>query len=477
MHNNDSTNYSKIFYSTSKYLVLKNIFMVITGILSIFIVRLLTPVEYGKWSLVWQLIGTVGPMISLGFLTTLSKFIPEYPDIQRKKLLFSQSISIVLISFSVFAFFYILGNSLFPKFIPQEIKVVKFPFMFFVGCVALINLFEGYYRGLGKFNQWSVIDGSRSIISAGLSILFILILSNRFEILFYTYFSLIFLFLLFLFISLRDHINFNSDLKIEKKIINFSLIMFSGQIVFLLGTSIDSVLLRALLKDPSQVGYYNAGIRIPKLLEAMLISPLSVPFLYYFSHYNISHSRETILEFGSKMLGIIFGFLALFLFSFADKIVLIVFGKMYQESIIILRIYSINLLFWGYQALLLPYFYSINKPLSPVIFLSISYILFFILNLILIPKLKSTAPAITTLIMLIIYNSLLSSTISNQKVKCFRNFTFLTVSILIVTISGFYFSFYISIPIFFIIILTTQILKFSDIELFKKIIKKDTQIS
>ncbi len=82
--------YQKIFYSTGKYVILKNIFMFITGIFGILIVRLLGPSEYGKYALVWQLVGTIGPIISLGWLTTLSKFLPEKNEIEKKNL-FSQS--------------------------------------------------------------------------------------------------------------------------------------------------------------------------------------------------------------------------------------------------------------------------------------------------------------------------------------------------------------------------------------------------
>ncbi|MFQ3675044.1 MAG: oligosaccharide flippase family protein, partial [Endomicrobiia bacterium] len=117
--------YSKIFFSTAKYVLLKNIFMVITGVIGIFIVRLLGPYEYGKWSLVWQLIGTIGPIVSFGFLPTLAKFIPEITEEKKKNDLFSKTLFMFTIIFIVFSLFYIIGWKIFPKIFPKEIRDIK----------------------------------------------------------------------------------------------------------------------------------------------------------------------------------------------------------------------------------------------------------------------------------------------------------------------------------------------------------------
>jgi len=467
---NDASIYSKIFYSTTKYLFLKNVFMFTAGILSIFIVRLLQPAEYGKWALVYQLVATIGPILSLGFLSTLAKFIPEYTDEKRKNELFSQALFVVTLAFLVFSLLYTAGTSLFPKILPQEIKIVKYPFLFFIGTLALVNLIEGFYHGLGKFNQWTTIDGGRSVLSAGLAILFILTLSKRFETVFYTYFFLIFLFLIVLFGSLRKNI-YKVNPKFEPRIVKFSLIILAGQIVFLLGTTIDSVLLRVLLKDPAQVGYYNAGIRIPKMLETMFLSPLSVPFLYYFSHPDTVQSREKILVFGSKMLGIICGLISLFLFSFAKEIVLLLFGNGYSESIPVLRFFSLVLFIIGFIILFSPYFTSLNKPLIVVLGGVISITSMFILNLLLIPCLKSTGPAVSAVLGLIIQALVLLYILLKHKVMGFRNFIVLFFCVTVAVVSGFCLNFYITLLIFILSVLATQLFTLNDIETWQKIVK------
>ena len=139
--------YKKIFVSTTKYVMLKNFFMCITGILAIFFVRLLGPEEYGKYSLVWQLISTIGPIISLGWHSTLAKFIPERND-EEKKVLFSQSfISVAVVSIIFFIVGFLIMQ-LFPKIIPLEIKNLRLVFLIFIVLVAFFNVFEGFYRGL-----------------------------------------------------------------------------------------------------------------------------------------------------------------------------------------------------------------------------------------------------------------------------------------------------------------------------------------
>lgn len=451
--------------------MLKNVFMFTAGVLSIFIVRLLAPAEYGKWALVYQLIATIGPILSLGFLSTLAKFIPEYTDEKRKNELFSQTLFLVTIAFLVFSLLYISGTSLFPKILPQEIKIVKYPFLFFIGALALVNLVEGFYRGLGKFNQWTIIDGGRSILSAGLAILLFLTLSKSFETVFYTYFFLIILFLITLLFHLRKNLNLNLNLNLEPQIIKFSLIMLAGQIVFLLGTTIDSVLLRALLKDPAQVGYYNAGIRIPKMLETMLLAPLSVPFLYYFSHPETGQSKEKILEFGSRMLGIIWGTIAILIFAFAKEIVLIFFGQVYKQSIYVLELFSLYLFFAGFLLLFSLYFISVNQPWKPILVYFISVVVICsLLNVLLIPHLKSIAPAINILVSLTIYSYMICIMASKQGIKCIKTLSMTLGCILASIVVCVKTNCLLSIATYFILIFLTGIFGIKDLETGKRIL-------
>ncbi|MCX7911010.1 MAG: oligosaccharide flippase family protein, partial [Endomicrobia bacterium] len=151
--------YREIFWGTTKYVVLRNIFMVITGVISIFIVRLLGPSEYGKYSLVWNLISTVGPILSLGWLNTLARFIPEKFTLKEKSQLLSQSLISVFIAGIVFFVVINLIYKFLPHLLPKEVKDIIFIFSCFTILVSFFNIFEGFWRGLGKFNEFVIIDG------------------------------------------------------------------------------------------------------------------------------------------------------------------------------------------------------------------------------------------------------------------------------------------------------------------------------
>jgi len=445
--------------------------MCITGLLSILIVRLLGPSEYGKYSLVWQLIGTIGPIISLGWQATLAKFVPEKTD-EEKKSLFTQSFLSVLLASIIFFIIGFFIIQLFPKIVPLEIKDLKLVFLIFIILVAFFNVFEGFYRGLGKFNEWTVIDGLRSNLSYVLAIIF-LILGVRFykTIIFSSFFFALFFAILVIF-WLKNYFDFNTKFfSIEKEIIKFAFVMFVGQISYLFISSIDLVLLRAMLKDPSQVGIYNAGIRIPKMIETMFIGILPTPFLYYFTSQETKELKEKILEFGSRFLAVVFGFVSVVLFSFSKEIILILFGQKYAESIPVLQIFSFSLFILAFLILFSSYFYSINKPQIVVILGILQFILVSLFSFLLIPELKSQGPAVGYILNLLIYTFIVLLIVKNY--KFFSNFVLLVLTILISYFSSKSFLIYLM-PIFYLVLVFLfKIVKFSEIYKFSKIIKNE----
>jgi len=394
---NNFINYREIFYSSTKFIILKNIFFLISGLLSIFIVRLLPVQEYGKWSLVYQLIATLGPIVNLGFLTTLAKFIPEYQNEEEKNKLFSQVIYVNLISFIIFTVIFLFIISTFSQIFPKEIKDIKYTFCIFIGALNLINLIEGYYRGLGKFNQWSVIDGSRSILSAGLSVLLIFILSPKYETIFYTYFFIIIFFSIILLFYLKNNINLTKKLNIEPKILKFSLTMFLGYIVYYLMTNVNPILLRSLLKNTTEVGYYFAGIRLPQVVELSILGYISTPFLYYFSIPDAKEIRKKIMEEGTRLISIFLAIISLLLFSFADILIPFLFTENYGNSILVLRIYSSWIFLSSLQVFGLIFFVSINKPMISTCLGFLFFLLNLCLDIFLIPIYKSSGAALASI--------------------------------------------------------------------------------
>ncbi|MEN3013951.1 MAG: oligosaccharide flippase family protein [Endomicrobiia bacterium] len=395
--------YRKIFWDTTKYIILRNFFMGVTGIINIFFVRFLGPYEYGKYSLVWNLISTLGPILSLGWLNTLTKFVPQKVSLQEKYNLLSQSLISIFFAGSLFLLTMIFIKKFFQAFLPAEIKDIFYIFIIFVVLVSFFNAFEGFWRGLGKFNEFVIIDGIRSNTSSILGLILIIygflsyktILKSNFFV------SLIFLVILFS-ISFK---NFNFKiLNFEKQIIIFCLTFLFGQFIYMLSINLDVLLLRGILKDPAQVGFYFASTRVPKLIETMLISQIPAPFFYYFSSNQNFAMKNKILIFSSKFLGFIFGIVGLIFFSFAEYILPFLFGKNYLESVEAFRFFSLYLPVFGFVVLFSPFFVSENKPF---IFISVyglvMILLYNFLNIVFIYRFKFFALIISYLTAFVVF--------------------------------------------------------------------------
>jgi len=468
---NNSSFYSRIAYSTGKYMALKNVFMVITGLFGIFIVRLLGPYEYGRYSLVWQLIGTIGPIVSLGWMTSLSKFIPEKTDPREKSLIFSQSASSVMLVWLVSGTLFMVLSIPLSKFIPVEIRNIKLMFVSFILITALFNISEGMFRGLGKFNEFTIVDGLRSNLGNALAIILIVLGLRTYNTIIFSNFVFSAVFIIGLAVYLKKHFHFTS-LKIDPAIAKFTLTVFAGQILFLMMYTIDFVLLRILLKDPSQIGFYSTGIRIPNMLQTMLITPLSIPFLYYFSHNEGQPARDRIFELGTKYLGLAFALIALFIFSFSREIILVLFGSAYSSSIHVLRISALSLFLLGFTALFTPYFNSINRPSVMLIVSCITFASLFASNRLLIPGFKSLGPAISTIISLSIQTTVFMFFLPASKANFFKNFILTIFGISIAVCSGIFIHSFLALPVFIITVIAARLFTMKDIENLKKIIRK-----
>jgi len=460
---------SRMFYSTAKYSTLKIFFALSSGIVSIFIVRLLGPNEYGKFALVINLAAAIGMVLTFGFIDTLSKFIVEYDNNLRKRL-FSQACELTIIMASIFSIILIVGIELFPGFFPIEIKEMKYIFILLTLFYALFNIIQGMYRGIGKFLQWSIIDGTQNFLGHILALLSFLVIFQSYQTMIKSISFVILICVLVMLFSLQKYISL-INLKIESKIIRFTLTLFIGNIIFMFWFIIDPVLLRALLKDPSHVGIFMAGNRIPRLIETIILAPLQVPFLYYFSHPEIlQETKENIIEFGTKTLGIILGMGSLFLFSFADQITILLFSNAYIDAIPVLRIYSFVLFLNASHILFSPFFLSQNKPYIPILISLSCVLLITILNFFLIPVLKATGAAVSTSISLFITTSFSTIIMSKYNSKILINYIILVICIILSVLAGVFLNYYLTPLVFTILIIATKLFWVDDFARIKKVI-------
>ena len=164
--------------------------------------------------------------------------------------------------------------------------------------------------------------------------------------------------------------------------------------------TVSTVFILGLLTNNSIVGVYSAA---DKLIQAVkgLMGPVSQT-IYPFISRKVNESAEACLNFIRYILfsvGLVFGLLSLFIFFFADMLILLLLGEQYSESIEILRIMSVlpclialsNV--FGIQTMVV---FSRNKPFTLILVLG--SILSFILSFILVPTYQAVGSAYSVVI-------------------------------------------------------------------------------
>lgn len=376
-------------------------FSMISAVLMILIVRMLGPHEFGRLSLFVQMAVTTGLFLSWGSSGTLAKFLPEQKSLENQVRLSSQFMEISFFSAVIVSAGFMITAALVPGKIPIEIRSEKFVFIVFIFLFALFNVLQGIFRGLGKFIHWSIIEGSNDALSRFLAIGLILWFGSSYKLVLYCYTVVLSSMVIYGFWATKKQYRLTS-LRMHPELTKFSGMMLVGTAVFMVGTSCDAVLLRALLKDSKEVGYYFAGVRIPQIFQSLMLAHLSIPFIYYFTHPDTLHTRDQVIRVGTKMLGVICGLGSLFLFSYGGIIVQIFYGKFYMESIPVLKIYGLIFFVMGLQTLCGPFYMAINKIYLPTIIGIISVLLLAALDFYMIPRWRSAGAAAANVIMLVV---------------------------------------------------------------------------
>lgn len=215
------------------------------------------------------------------------------------------------------------------------------------------------------------------------------------------------------------------EFKIKIKIPDMSIIkeqVKDGGMIFISTCSISlytisNTFILGLLTSNVIVGYFTAADKIRQAITNLL-SPITQAMYPHVSKL-FDESKTLARKFVMKALKIVGGFsflISLLTFLFADKIILLIIGDNYQQSIIVLRIISFlpfiiylsNL--FGIQTMLNLKF---NKEFTSII--SFAAIINLILSFLFIPYLKEIGSAISVLITEIIVTVLMIIFLSKKK--------------------------------------------------------------
>lgn len=467
--------YQKIFRSVFYHSGIRAFFSTGTALLMLFIVRWMGPRELGEFSFFIQVAVTFGLFLSWGWSGTLSKFLPELKAPELRVRLSSQAAEVTILSLGFFVLIFLSISFFYPKILPIELKSQKTIFITFVCLFALFNVLQGVYRGAGKFVEWSFVEGLNDLAARVFTLLLLIFISPDSLVALYCFTGMLFISTVYSILAHRNQFRI-TDLNIDRRVMNFGLTMLLGSVIFMVGTSSDMVLLRALLKDPQEVGYYFAGIRIPQIFQSLLLAPLSIPFVYYFSHPDTLQTREAIARLGTKLLGLVCGAASLFLFSFGGIIVKLFYGHRFENSIQVLKIYCFVFFLVGLQAMLPPFLMAINKIYLQVWTGVFSIVLLLGLDFYLIPRWKSCGSALANILMLGVQAAIALWIFSKNGVQVMRTGFLLASGIAIgVSVEILWFP-YASLPFFLLFIVVTRLFSRDEVDkinfvIFKKAVE------
>ena len=179
-----------------------------------------------------------------------------------------------------------------------------------------------------------------------------------------------------------------------------TLIFFIPTIATSIYHVLDKTLIGLITKDPNENGYYEQAQKLLNIVKALVFSSLNVVMSsrisYLFEENKIEEIKDHIRKSINYILFIGFG-CTFGLIGIAARFVPVFFGPGYDKTIILLQVMSPIIILLGVSSCLGTHYYNpAGLRARSAKFLIVGAIVNFILNMILIPIMKSTGAAIGT---------------------------------------------------------------------------------
>lgn len=360
-------------------------------LLFLFLIRHLSPSDYGIYSLVWAYLGFFNPFIDLGTTNYGLVFLPK-----SKKEAYDRLISLrIIIGLFVFLIFNLSSLVFFKK---KEL----FYYAFFVSITIFSNVWSGTYLIINSIKQKVILS---SIISTLFNIFFVLLIiifylfsKNLFSIFMAIGLSFLFYWLINIVLVNREigHFKFIIDYQfftnILKKSIFFVFISFFASLRYRL----DVFLLNYFFSS-KEVGVYSAGY---KFIDAFILIAGSYSIVAQPIFSRLSIDKNALLKKVKKdtifLLLISITVSGLF-FLFGPFFLPLVFTIKYLEGINIARYLVLSLPLIYLNSIFYNTLYSMNKIEKVLIIFILQAVIALILNYLFIPKLSYNAPVIMTI--------------------------------------------------------------------------------
>lgn len=234
----------------------------------------LTPEEYGRYVYVFTVVILIITFCDFGFSAVSAKYASEYNYSDREKLeqlLFNIFILIGGVSSVVIIGFFIFGKIIFGGLFDLILLII--PIVFFA---PIISLYDGLFRGVGKFKKLTVIVLSTGLVNLILTLIFTKYYGIKGALISQTvYYFIAFVISVITYGSFK--IKYNK--KIIKEVAKYSVIVGISSVAYLLYSRIDVVFLGnyGYIKE---IAYYEIAnkiltfVMLPFSIIASVISPI-----------------------------------------------------------------------------------------------------------------------------------------------------------------------------------------------------------
>jgi O-antigen/teichoic acid export membrane protein len=324
---------------------------------SLLLYRVLGPYEAGRFQFVSVLAMSLGNIAALGFLDTLARFVPgKAPEVADGH--YRRAIRLTLIGLAAGGVLF-FGLLQLPIRIPSELRETAVLFYFGTASYALFAVSLGMLRGQGRLLIIPRIDLVFNSGAKTLALIVALTAPFLFPV-FLAHTAVQIGVFLGVLLMLRRSFR-HPEVRFSSAETRFCRLVLFGEAVRVLVMNIDIYLLRVLL-GPDDVGIYAAGTRITRVGEQLILGPLMVPLLYYFSHPDSAFIKQRVMTMGTRLAGVFVGLVALGVAMLAEPIVTIFLGEAYLASIEITRIFVIYALGRAVMFFMLPLYSSENHP-------------------------------------------------------------------------------------------------------------------
>jgi len=311
-------------------------------VLSIAIARNLGDATFGKYSFALAFVAIFTVFSDLGYNTLLIR------EVARKKELASKYLNNVIclraiLSLFIFAMIFIAINLL---NYPPDTKFIIYLFGIYILLASLANVFKVTFRSFEKMEYDAGINITTETFRVALGLLVIFLGYGLIALAIVFLISGIIDFLLSFIISEKKFVKSKTELDLGflKSTIKIAIPLSLLSVFGLIYIRIDTVML-SILKGDAVVGWYNAAYNL--ILGFKAIPHLFMNALFpLMSYYSVSskNSLKITFEKSFKYLFILGLPISLGITLLADKVIFLLYGQQYINSVIILQILAWDVL-------------------------------------------------------------------------------------------------------------------------------------